>query len=74
MNKIDINESTGTLKTNTLTFAIILVIVVYIFAQPNILPAIALGPVAEIFDIIGGIKMSKKKKAIYYERYLLFFN
>lgn len=32
MNKIDINESTGTLKTNTLTFAIILVIVVYIFA------------------------------------------
>ena len=51
MNKIDINESTGTLKTNTLTFAIILVIVVYIFAALTFLPAIALGPVAEMLTL-----------------------
>ena len=51
MNKIDINESTGTLKTNTLTFAIILVIVVYIFAALTFLPAIALGPIAEMLTL-----------------------
>lgn len=51
MNKIDINESTGTLKTNTLTFSIILVIVVYIFAALTFLPAIALGPVAELLTL-----------------------
>lgn len=47
MNKIDINESSGTLKTNTITFAIILVVVVYIFAALTFLPALALGPIAE---------------------------
>lgn len=51
MNKIDINESTGTLKTNTLTFSIILVIVVYIFAALTFLPAIALGPIAEMLTL-----------------------
>ena len=47
MNKRDINESSGTLKTNTITFPIILVIIVYIFAALTFLPALALGPIAE---------------------------
>ena len=47
MNKRDINESSGTLKTNTITFSIILVIIVYIFAALTFLPALALGPIAE---------------------------
>lgn len=46
-NKIDVNESIGTLKTNTWTFAIILVFVVYIFAALTFLPALALGPISE---------------------------
>lgn len=51
MNKIDMNESSGTLKTNTMTFSIILVIVVYIFAALTFLPALALGPVAELLTL-----------------------
>ena len=47
MNKIDVNKSTGTLETNTISFAIILVVVVYIFSALTFLPAIALGPIAE---------------------------
>lgn len=45
--KIDVNESIGTLKTNTITFAIILVFVVYIFAALTFLPSLALGPISE---------------------------
>lgn len=51
MSKIDVNESTGTLKTNTLTFAVILVFVVYIFAALTFLPALALGPIAEFLTL-----------------------
>ena len=45
--KIDISETAGTLKTNNLTFSIILVIIVYIFAALTFLPVLALGPIAE---------------------------
>lgn len=45
--KIDVNESAGTLKTNTWTFAVILVVVVYIFAALTFLPSLALGPISE---------------------------
>lgn len=51
MNKIDISESNGTLKTNTITFSIILVIVVYLFAALTFLPALALGPIAELLTL-----------------------
>ena len=51
MNKVDVTESIGTLKTNTITFAIILVVVVYIFAALTFLPAIALGPIAEMLTL-----------------------
>ncbi len=51
MKKIDINESVGTLKTNTWTFAIVLVFVVYIFAALTFLPALALGPIAEALTL-----------------------
>ena len=50
-NKMDINESVGTLKTNTWTFAIVLVFVVYIFAALTFLPSLALGPIAEALTI-----------------------
>ncbi len=51
LHKVDINESVGTLKTNTWTFAIILVFVVYIFAALTFLPALALGPIAEALSL-----------------------
>lgn len=51
MNKTDMNESSGTLKTNTMTFAIVLVVVVYIFAALTFLPALALGPIAELLTL-----------------------
>lgn len=51
MKKIDINGSAGTLKTNTWSFAIILVIVVYIFAALTFLPSLALGPISEALTI-----------------------
>ena len=47
MKKNFVNESKGTLKTNTFAFAIILVFVVYIFAALTFFPALALGPIAE---------------------------
>lgn len=49
--KIDVNESIGTLKTNTISFAIILVFVVYIFAALTFLPSLALGPIAEFLTL-----------------------
>ena len=47
-----INESKGTLKTSTFSFAIILVFVVYIFAALTFFPALALGPIAEHLSLI----------------------
>ena len=47
MRKRFINETVGTLRTDTLSFAVILVVVVYIFAALTFFPALALGPIAE---------------------------
>ena len=51
MKKVDVNETVGTLKTNTIGFAIILVVVIYIFAALTFLPALALGPSAEFLTL-----------------------
>ena len=51
MKKVDVNETVGTLKTNTIGFAIILVVVTYIFAALTFLPALALGPIAEFLTL-----------------------
>lgn len=53
MKKNFVNESEGTLKTSTMSFAIILVFVVYIFAALTFFPALALGPIAEHLTIWG---------------------
>lgn len=45
--KVNVNETIGTLKTDNLTFSIIIVIVVYIFSALTFLPILALGPIAE---------------------------
>ena len=47
MRKNFVNESAGTLRTCTFSFAVILVFVVYIFAALTFFPALALGPIAE---------------------------
>ena len=47
MKKRFVSESVGTLKTETVSFAVILVFVVYIFAALTFFPALALGPIAE---------------------------
>ena len=47
MRKRFVNETVGTLRTDTLSFAVILVFVVYIFAALTFFPALALGPIAE---------------------------
>ena len=47
MKKRFVNESAGTLHTDTVSFAIILVFVVYIFAALTFFPVLALGPIAE---------------------------
>ena len=44
MKKNYVNESAGTLRTSTVSFAVILVFVVYIFAALTFFPALALGP------------------------------
>lgn len=51
MKKMEMNESVGTLKTNTISFAIILVFIVYIFAALTFLPALSLGPIAEALSL-----------------------
>ena len=53
MKKHYVNESSGTLQTGTVPFAIILVFVVYIFAALTFFPALALGPIAEHFTLWG---------------------
>ena len=47
MRKQFVNDSIGTLRTDSTTFAIGLVCVVYIFAALTFFPALALGPIAE---------------------------
>lgn len=53
MKKDYVNESAGTLQTSTVSFAVILVFVVYIFAALTFFPALALGPIAEHLTIWG---------------------
>ena len=53
MKKKFINESAGTLQTNTFGFSVILVFVVYIFAALTFFPALALGPIAEHLTLWG---------------------
>ena len=53
MKKNYINESVGTLRTSTVSFAVILVFVVYIFAALTFFPALALGPIAEHLTLWG---------------------
>ena len=53
MKKNFVNESSGTLKTSTISFAVILVFVVYIFAALTFFPALSLGPVAEHLTLWG---------------------
>lgn len=47
MAKRTVNESAGTLKTGTVSFGVILAVVVLVFAALTFFPAISLGPVAE---------------------------
>ena len=53
MKKKYVNESAGTLRTDNVMFAVILVFVVYIFAALTFFPALALGPVAEHLTLWG---------------------
>lgn len=53
MKKNDVGESAGTLKTGTVSFAVILGFVVYIFAALTFFPALALGPIAEHLTLWG---------------------
>ena len=47
MKKRFVNESAGTLHTDTISFSVILVFVVYLFAALTFFPVLALGPIAE---------------------------
>ena len=53
MKKSYVNESAGTLQTSTVSFSVILVFVVYIFAALTFFPALALGPIAEHLTLWG---------------------
>ena len=53
MKKNFVNESAGTLQTSTVSFAVILVFVVYIFAALTFFPTLALGPIAEHLTLWG---------------------
>ena len=53
MKKKEVNESAGTLQTGTVSFSVILVFVVYIFAALTFFPALALGPIAEHLTLWG---------------------
>lgn len=46
-----VNETVGTLRTNTLSFSVILFAVVIIFAALTFLPALAMGPIAEFLTL-----------------------
>ena len=45
--KRKMNETIGTLRTDNVTFMLILVFIVYIFAALTFFPVLALGPIAE---------------------------
>ncbi|MEF9953039.1 potassium-transporting ATPase subunit KdpA [Clostridium sp.] len=47
LSKNPINESMGTLKTSNMTFTVILIIIVIVFAALTFMPSLALGPIAE---------------------------
>ncbi len=51
MKKGCVSTSAGTLRTDTPTFAVVLVVVVYLFAALTFLPALALGPIAEALTL-----------------------
>lgn len=53
MKKATVNESIGTLRTDTPTFTLMLVMVVYIFAALTFFPVLALGPIAEHLTLWG---------------------
>ena len=53
MKKQHVNESSGTLKTSSMTFTISLILIIYIFAALTFLPVLCLGPVAEHFVLWG---------------------
>ena len=53
MKKQRVNESSGTLKTNSVTFTLSLILIIYIFAALTFLPVLCLGPVAEHFVLWG---------------------
>ena len=53
MKKQHVNESSGTLKTSSMTFTISLIIIIYIFAALTFFPVLCLGPVAEHFVLWG---------------------
>lgn len=52
MRKSFVNQSAGSLQTDTLSFALILVFIVYIFAALTFFPALVLGPIAEHLTLI----------------------
>ena len=51
MKKQFVNETIGTFKTNTATFTIALVLIIYIFAALTFFPVLSLGPMAEHFAL-----------------------
>ena len=51
LRKRAVNTTAGTLRTDTGTFSITLVVVVLIFAALTFLPVLALGPVAELLTL-----------------------
>ena len=53
MKKGFVNESAGSLRTDTMSFSVILVFVVYIFAAMTFFPVLALGPIAEHLTLWG---------------------
>ncbi|MEG0442282.1 MAG: potassium-transporting ATPase subunit KdpA, partial [Oscillospiraceae bacterium] len=53
LQKRRVSETVGTLKTDNLGFAVIIVFVVYIFAALTFFPALALGPIAEHLTLWG---------------------
>jgi len=53
MKKQRINESSGSLKTSSMTFTISLILIIYIFAALTFLPVLCLGPVAEHLGLWG---------------------
>ena len=53
MKKGFVNESASALRTDTMSFSVILVFIVYIFAAMTFFPVLALGPIAEHLTLWG---------------------